>query len=279
MQVVNDWTAHKRDGRVSWIHAFDDPRNYGPSSTRTRKTYEYVLHQMRDPPRGITSMCTEPSQTTMMQQFLKRHLNFTIFDVGPNHKPHIALEWWVGWHTFLTDLKIPVYQIEKVKAKDIFRMAGLEHVYRANQTRVPSSITNGRKHRKPFTWQELFTIDPVFALKAWKLAHLYGYEYPDVDFDSLTCLPKLPLCSIDSNGTAQQGGASPNCPAGTHPVEKVGNISVSRVENGWVSWGCREHKRANGTFVGLSGVSVGGNGTTRAVPESNSNDKVTDTLI
>ena len=244
MRVVDDWQPHRRDGRVSWMYAFDDPHSFGPA--QTNNTFNHVLHQMKNPLGGITSMCTEPIYR--VKDFLERHVNLTSLHENPAHNSRVVLEWWVEWHTFLQDLDLPSYQIENVQAIDIFRVAGLEHVYQKQRTRAPPKNTNKREHRDKFTWQELFTIDPHLSLRAWKLAHFNGYEYSDVDFDKLTCLPALPHC----DGTL--GGIPPNCPPGSHPVETVGNLSARPVVNGWTSWGCVEYKRRDGTYVGLNGV-------------------------
>jgi hypothetical protein len=265
MSVADDWSPHVRDARVSWIHAVADPNNYGPPYTRTNLTFTHVLHQMRDPLQGITSMCTE--NVYYMKRFLERHVNFTIpVDEQGNYKPQIVLEWWVAWHSFLSDLKLPTYQIETVQARDIFRMAGLEHLYHEHETKMTTN-SNQRSHRQYFSWQELFTIDPSFAAKAWKLAHRLGYSYPEVDFDSLTCLQELPLCSKfeqtndDNDDVPVEVTRRPSlkCPPGTHPIPNIGNISPSNVVNGWVSGSCVEHKQADGTFVGLANVKSGEN--------------------
>lgn len=266
MSIADDWSPHVRDARISWTHAFADRNNYGPPFTRTNLTFTHVLHQMRDPLEGITSMCTENVQH--MKRFLERHVHFTFpMDANSNHKPQIVLEWWVAWHSFLSDLKLPTYQIEIVQAHDIFRMAGLDHLY--NETAVTSNSnhnSNRRSHRPSFSWQELFTIDPSFAAKAWKLAHKLGYSYPEVDFDSLTCLPELPLCSKyvekdDDSVLAVKTTRRPSltCPPGTHPIPKIGKIATSNVVNGWVSGSCVEHKQSDGTFVGLANVKTGEN--------------------
>lgn len=257
MKLADDWLSHRRDGRVSWIHAFDDPDNYGPPYTHTNKTFQHVLHQLRDPLKGITSMCTEPVEL-LSTKFLNKHINITAFDDNI-HTSFTVLQWWVEWHTFLVDLKLPSYQIERVQAQDIFRIAGLEHLYNATQANNKTH-SNTRFHRQTFTWQDLFTIDPQYAVKAWKLAHLFGYEYPNVDFDSLTCKSRLPLCGKDKFGEGLlqiTGNESAICPVGTHPVPKIGNIRASPMDNGWTSWGCVEHKRNDGTFVGLSGKKGG----------------------
>lgn len=260
MDIQNDWGPHRRHGRVSWIHAFCDAE-YGPKVTRSNHTFAHVLHQLRDPVEGITSMCTEPVHY-LSNSFLMNHINITIFDETDHLRTsRMVLEWWVGWQTFLAELKLPSYQIEGIQVKDIFRITGLERVYRSHQKRVPP-VKNKRDHRTAFSWQELFTIDPHLSVKAWKLAHYFGYEYPDVEFDRLTCLPKLPLCNVDGNdGTVQEEESAPSasCSVGTHPVPMIGNLSASPVENGWISWGCVEFKTRNGTFIGLDGVRGEGN--------------------
>jgi hypothetical protein len=252
MLIHNDWKAPERDGAVSWIFAFEDPNNFGPARTQG-KTFGHVLHQVKDPLGSITSMCTEPVFTRELN-FLRRHINFTSSMESPRHKSRGVLEFWVRWHTFLKEMEFPAYQIEQVEAEDIFRIAGLEQLYhnRSSKGNVASK-TNTRGHRSSFTWDQLYTIDPDMATEAWKLAHYYGYSYPGVSFDNLTCLAFLPMCNgIRSNVLP------PKCPPGTHPSPEVGEQRPRSTKanglKGWVDLGCTEYKLTNDTFVGLTGA-------------------------
>jgi hypothetical protein len=111
MDIQNDWGPHRRHGRVSWIHAFRDAE-YGPNVTRSNHTFAHVLHQLRDPVEGITSMCTEPVNY-LSTIFLKNHINITIFDETDHLRTsRMVLEWWVGWQTFLAELKLPSYHAD-----------------------------------------------------------------------------------------------------------------------------------------------------------------------
>jgi hypothetical protein len=251
MLIHDDWKAPERDGSVSWIFAFEDPNNFGPARTRG-ETFGQVLHQVKDPLGSITSMCTEPIFTGELS-FLRKHINFTSSTESPHYKSRGVLEFWVRWHTFLKEMKFPAYQIEQVEAEDIFRIAGLEQLYNRSSKGNMSSKTNTRGHRSHFTWDQLYTIDPEMAVEAWNLAHYYGYSYPSVSFDNLTCLDFLPMCNDRSSKILP-----PKCPPGTHPSPEVG-LQRPRTTNanglkGWVDLGCTEYKLTNDTFVGLTGA-------------------------
>jgi hypothetical protein len=253
MLIHNDWGAPERDGSVSWIFAFEDPNNFGPARTQG-KTFGHVLHQVKDPLGSITSMCTEPVYTGELK-FLQRHINFTSSLESPRSKSRGVLEFWVRWHTFLKEMKFPTYQIEQVEAEDIFRIAGLEQLYHNRTSKgVVSSSTNARDHRDRFSWQQIYTIDPDLAAEAWNLAHYYGYSYPGVSFDNLTCLDFLPMCEYAGSNNIPP----PKCLPGTYPPFELGE-QRSRSTNanglkGWVDVGCTEYKLTNGTFVGLTGA-------------------------
>lgn len=257
MKVMNDWSNPVRDGSVSWIFAFEDPDNFGPARTQGRK-FRHVIHQLKNPLESITSMCTEPVFTVELE-FLRRHINMTSSTESPRYTSRAVLEFWVEWNSYLKEMKLPTYQIEQVEAKDIFSMAGLEKIYQ-NRTKDVSSFTNARDHRAKFTWQELYTIDPQNAAKAWKLARHYGYAYGDVDFANLTCLDHLPMC--DSKNGQRSNITPPRCPPGTQPfleraiidVEAPSRMMFTNEMKGWVDDGCIEYKVKNGTFVGISGV-------------------------
>jgi hypothetical protein len=143
-----------------------------------------------------------------------------------------------------------------VRAEDMFRMAGLESIYNA-QNGVEEKVLkdhNRRGHISDLSWQDLYSLDPELATKAWDLAHYFNYSYPDVDFDSLTCLDRVPTCS------KKLAQANPKCPPGTHPFPKDGkkielrDLPVSTGFQGWVNDGCVEHKNEDGTFVGMNGA-------------------------
>jgi len=253
MQVQNDWANPRRDGSVSWIFAFDDVHNYGPARTQG-KTFDTVLHQIREPLVSITSMCTEPVLTDELD-FLRRHILLESSHESPAQGSRATLEFWVEWQLFLQQMRFPTYQIEQVESRDVFRMAHLQQYYH-EPSMTTSSSTNSRKHRDKFTWQELYTIDPTYAAKAWNLAHYYGYSYPDVNFDALACLDYLPMCN-----NTRDNPPSIKCPPGTHPsppsLQNMTAVSKSVAVNGgkgWVDVGCVEYKKRDGTFVGVTGV-------------------------
>jgi len=192
---------------------------------------------------------------TRESSFLQRHVYLPSFYEEPKSQARAALEFWVEWHTFLRRLRLPTYQIEAVGAESIFRMAGLDGSFRpsASSYQVPPS-TNARPHRPPFSWRELYTLDPRMAARAWRLAAEFGYAYPDVAFDELTCLPVVPSCNAttaDSSSKVQR-----KCQAGTHPFprERIRSKESSINEEGWVDGGCIEHRLGNGTYVGVPGT-------------------------
>ena len=256
MKLEDDWHHPKLHGTSSWIFAFEDKHNIGPARTGGGK-FRHVLHQVRDPLKSITALCTEPLHDKRYLTFLQRHINVTSSYNDWNWKAITTLKFWVDWHQYLNDMKFPTYQIEQVRAEDMFRMAGLESIYNASKAdkEKVSKDHNKRSHRSGFSWQDLYSLDPELAAKAWDLAHYFNYSYPDVDFDSLTCLERTPTCrewNINS--------ANPKCPPGTHPFPKDGKkielreLPVSAGFQGWVNDGCVEHKNEDGTFVGTNGA-------------------------
>ena len=267
MQVQNDWSDPHRDGLVSWIFAFEDDHNFGPA--RTQKTFDTVLQQIKEPLASMASMCTEPVLTRDLD-FLRRHILMENSRESPVNQGQATLEFWVEWHSFLQKMRFPTYQTEQVEPRDIFRMAHLQQHY--NETaKATSSSTNHREHRDKFTWQELYTIDPKYTAEAWDLAHYYGYSYPDVNFDALTCLKYLPGCNNTRDNRRYfpstekliflNASASIKCPPGTHPsppsLQNTTAVSKPVAVNGvkgWVDAGCVEYKKRDGTFVGITGV-------------------------
>jgi len=202
-------------------------------------------------------MCTEPLAEKEYADFLRRHIELKSYDESPRLSSRLSLEMFVHWRSFLMQLKLPTYQIENVKPQDIFRHSDLNQYYHEPRKTIPATV-NSRKHREKFTWQELYTIDPKLATEVWEMAHHFGYSYPDVDFDKLTCLPFVPLC--DGKGTTQI--IPDKCPPGTHPYPSK-NLTRIRPRStidgfkGWLDGGCIEYKTSNGKFVGLKGLEQG----------------------
>jgi len=252
MKVQNDWSNPLQHGSVSWIFAFEDTDNFGPARTGGG-TFQHVLHQVKDPLGSIASMCTEPIFSGE-SAFLQRHVYMPSFYEQPRSLARAALEFWVEWHVYLKKMKLPTYKVENVTAESIFQMSHLEGVFHETAPQVSSS-TNARKHRPPFTWQELYTLDPRMATRAWRLATEFGYEYPAVDFDELTCLPSVPVCQQEDAPVKAQR----KCKAGTHPfprerISRDANLRKSANPEGWVDGGCIEEKTGNNTYVGVPGV-------------------------
>jgi hypothetical protein len=257
MELANDWHHPKLHGISSWIFAFEDERNYGPARTGGGK-FSHVLHQVRDPLKCITAQCSDPLENDgAFLPFLRRHINVSSSNDDWNWKAVTTLKFWVEWHQYLNDMKFPTYQIEQVRAEDMFPMAGLESIYNAQKVeeKKVAKDHNHKEHRSDSLWQDLYSLDPELAAKAWDLAHFFNYSYPDVDFDSLTCLDRVPACL--PNKLVQ---ANPKCLPGTHPFPKDGkkielrDLPVSTGFQGWVNGGCVEHKNEDGTFVGMIGA-------------------------
>ena len=147
-----------------------------------------------------------------------------------------------------TQLSLPSYQVETVEIHDIFVMAGLDPKYNesGSTNEVPTTY-NSRKHRADFNWQEMLTIDPDLAYRAWTMAHRYGYTY-DVDFADLTCLESTPTCDPDG-GTLE---ANARCPPGSKPQLQIADFGTTtelvEIENGWISRGCIEVEIADMQF-------------------------------
>uniref|UniRef100_A0A7S2UMH2 Uncharacterized protein n=1 Tax=Attheya septentrionalis TaxID=420275 RepID=A0A7S2UMH2_9STRA len=257
MKIQDDWWKPLEHGRASWIFAFEDDKNFGPARTYTNgKTFKHIFHHVKDPLKSITAICTEPTPDPRYAKFLQKHVNMTTMFEYPVLKSRVILQFWVEWHTFLKNMRFPAYQIENVEASDIFQLAGLGHIYNGTKSNEVSSSHNKRGHRPSFNWQELYTIDPEHAAKAWDLAHYYNYSYPDVDFDNLTCLDRIPNC--------QGSSILPSiCPPGTHPFPKDGKdvdvtekpVTVSGLK-GWVDDGCVEYTLEDGTIIGMPAGAV-----------------------
>jgi hypothetical protein len=59
--------------------------------------------------------------------------------------------------------------------------AAITNVMYRDRKSKPSASINARKHRNVVSWPELFALHPGLARRAWNLAALYGYKYPDFD--------------------------------------------------------------------------------------------------
>ena len=268
MKIQDDW-SHKDPlaGRVSWIHAFDDTdqATFGESKAYGKR-YKRVLHQTKEPLSGISSMCTEPiltSEGLSSRVFLQSHIplrssyfNHSTTDIKEAHTQS-CLEFWVEWHTYITAMRFPTFEVFDVNLKDIFTVSEMNYLY---QEKLPGIRikTNSRKHRKRFTWQDLYTINPYYTLKAWELAHYYGYRYPEVDFNNLTCLEKMPLCDPSGQNSSRPSNM---CLPGHHyhddnasSTRSIGPPSSNLGFQGWTDSGCVEVQLSNRSYVGVRGL-------------------------
>lgn len=247
-RIQNDWSDPKEDGSVSWIFAFNDANNFGPARTHGLR-FENVLHQVREPLKSITSMCTEPLVETGYARFLGRHINYSYAYESPQHKIRAALQFYVEWHKFLEDLRLPLFRVEDIDAETLFLLGGIQEKY-IHKARPIKKAVNSRKHRSIFRWNELFTADPFYTRRLWDMATRYGYTF-DVKFEDLRCLKTMPSCM----GNANLNHESPWCPPGTHPPT-THTPSTSFVEpntsiEGLVDGGCIETYR-QGRWLGTS---------------------------
>ncbi|QDZ17516.1 hypothetical protein HOP50_01g00260 [Chloropicon primus] len=203
----------------------------------------------RQPLASLSSICAPPELDRHEQiAFLRRHISLNSSYVKDNNKALLGLEFWVEWHEFLDKLNLPTYQIETVEIHDIFVMAGLDHRYnKTKSTKEVAKTWNNREHRAQFTWQQLLTVDPDLAYRAWTMAHRYGYTY-DVEFADLTCLESTPTCDPDG-GTLE---ANARCPPGSKPQLQIADFGTTtepvEIENGWISRGCIEVEIAGMQF-------------------------------
>lgn len=260
MEIQDDWRPAKRDGRVSWIHAFNDSdkESFGPGKAHGKR-YKTALHQMKEPLSAITSMCTEPVLGSA-KSFIRRHIPIQsshVEDLGAAtqaaHRTRSTLEFWIEWHTFITSMRFPTFRVFETDLQDVFSVSGLHHLYKDKQSNI-STKTNSRKHRSTFTWQDLYTIDPANALKAWELAHFYGYDYPLTNFSNLTCLDRMPVCGNSYKDPSDR------CPPKTHPpssslaARTIVPPSTGLGFAGWVDSGCVEVQLSNGSYAGVRGL-------------------------
>ena len=114
---------------------------------------------------------------------------------------------------------------------------------------------------------DLYTIDPTNALKAWELAHYYGYNYKE-DFNDLTCLEKLPMCGRWDTGRSSgwedapfpDGLESDKCQRHSENQYPKSNRKISApsqslgFNGGWVDAGCVEVELSDGTYIGVRGL-------------------------
>mmetsp|Transcript_21203 Transcript_21203/g.44666 ORF Transcript_21203/g.44666 Transcript_21203/m.44666 type:complete len:411 (+) Transcript_21203:292-1524(+) len=249
LEIANDWVPRpSADGTSSWIFAVEDEESFGPEKADGYK-FRQVLHQLRQPLASLSSICAPPELDRHEQiAFLRRHISLNSSYVKDNNKALLGLEFWVEWHEFLDKLNLPTYQIETVEIHDIFVMAGLDHRYnKTKSTKEVAKTWNNREHRAQFTWQQLLTVDPDLAYRAWTMAHRYGYTY-DVEFADLTCLESTPTCDPDG-GTLE---ANARCPPGSKPQLQIADFGTTtepvEIENGWISRGCIEVEIAGMQF-------------------------------
>lgn len=249
LRIASPQPCHTNNGlRLNYLSAYTGPTRTGG------KKFRRVLHQVREPLSSITALCAEK----IFVDLIGRHIPYNSSREKPNSKGRSCLEFWVQWHSFLTEMKFPTYQIENVAIKDIFQISGLGHLYLEQPLNITTN-KNQRKHRENFSWQEIYTLDPVLAEQAFELAHYYGYTYPDVDFDSLTCLDWMPSCFKDKKRPT-------NCIPGTHAyqtdTQKIINMMTPTVYSlgftGWVDSGCIEYKvpshQKQYEYIGLRGL-------------------------
>ena len=257
MEIQQDWNEAKRDGRVSWMHAFDDLKSFGPAKAHGKR-YRTVLHQMKEPLSSITSMCTEPVLSGE-KAFLQRHIplpsSYEKKELYSKISSRACLEFWVEWHTFITAMRFPTYKVLEVELRDIFDISGLGHLYLSEGRNITTN-SNHRRHRKKFSWQEIFTMDPTYALRAWQLAHYYGYDYPGIDFSNITCLNEMPSCRkpIRQPSNKCVPGSGPSSALLQEANQTITAPSANLGFTGWSDSGCVEVKLNNGTYIGIRGL-------------------------
>ena len=104
---------------------------------------------------------------------------------------------------------------------------------------------------------DLYTIDPTYALKAWELAHYYGYNYTgQADFNDLTCLKVLPMCVEKKTDLREESDKCQRHSENQYPKTNrtISAPSQSLGINGWVDAGCVEVELSNGTYIGVRGL-------------------------
>ncbi|EJK67248.1 hypothetical protein THAOC_11747 [Thalassiosira oceanica] len=239
MQIQDDWIRKTmRDGRVSWIHAFDDKVPIGRARD-DYKRFSRVLHQVREPLTSITSLCTEPFNRDAMKSFIQRHIKL---ESSREQKPVMS--------------RVCLEMVEEVDLRSIFEVAGLGHLYSDDVSNATRN-SNHRGHRETFTWQDLYTIDPTYALKAWELAHYYGYNYTgQANFNDLICLKELPMCVEKKTDLGQESDLCRRHSENQYPKSNrtISAPSQSLGFDGWVDAGCVEVESSNGTYIGVRGL-------------------------
>ena len=104
---------------------------------------------------------------------------------------------------------------------------------------------------------DLYTIDPTYAMKAWELAHYYGYDYAgQADFNDLTCLKELPTCFKKKTDLGRESELCRRHSEGRYPKTNRTISAPSRGLGfgGWADAGCVEAESSNGTYVGVRGL-------------------------
>lgn len=209
VQVANDGEMPKRDGMVSWIHVFRDPR-YDLSWTAAKDLHDSkfraVWHQVRDPLKCLTSIAfTEPLEDARYTKYLKRHIHLqdqttitsSTIKRDKTFLIHRGLEFYLQWHAFIVSLKVPIYRLEDLVVAqnmtvldEIFWSMGKEppshdkakkliNRFRRRRRLARSKATainkNHREHRETLRWPELCKVDVSLARQLLKLSRSFGY--------------------------------------------------------------------------------------------------------
>ena len=225
IHVVDDWHSPKiniSDGIISWIDAFYDEKedHIGPSRLHNTR-FKYVLHQIREPLKSITSMCTEPllkgarhEMGPQNRRFINRHIGDLLdkerVDDGPGNVVDI-MQFYYNWHMQLNLFGFPIFKVENFfmdNATDETPLDTLNWIIETSelQDKVDKEFLcdnddkielcmsdklykilhihpNSRPHRNTFTWDELFVLNEELAMKIWNMSQKYGYHY-DWDYQS-----------------------------------------------------------------------------------------------
>eukprot|EP01084_Bolivina_argentea_P100617 180599_1 len=189
------------DGHISWIHSFYEPiETVYPFLTSSRLfggRFKHIFHQIREPLHSLTSMCTEPIVFPKYNRFLINHINLTNI-TNSTTSVEIVMQFWYEWHVKLNLFGFPIFKVENLYSMEdnktaintlnwIANTAELKHVINDTQllngnmsdnlyTTLHIKV-NKRRHRNTLTWDELFLLNQEYAMKIWKLANEYGYQY------------------------------------------------------------------------------------------------------
>ena len=211
--IRDDWgrIAFNQIGAVSWILAFSDKHDnfFGPVKINNAR-FNTIFHQIRDPLKSITSMCTEPVTNDRYRSYIDRKINI---NVTKYDKTSIELRmiFWLEWHQKLDD-----FGFEKYKMEDVFSnpntTKGYNIIYHIlNKSNLLKYIknkqflngelpleflrkANSRKHRAYLNWNELLTVNYNIGINIYNKAIQYGYTYPSWNVSNFTKLDHIPTC-------------------------------------------------------------------------------------